>query len=429
MNFLIHPVLDLDEPIIYINHKIYSIGKKKDRHGDYLAYKNNCFELIRINEASNLDKLHHIRNKEAFEEYKKSFIKQTANQNLKRRDDILDDLCNDQLLKLIVGKVLPKLTGEQLEENIKRLMGASTEEDVTRLPRSNNKGKDLLQRLHINNLMTAHDYTTLTDFFNAGFSTIDIIFEDDKFIKLDSNIYQGIPLKEYAETVLQREISEGRTIEDYIELFNASNKKDLINKINGIIVTVDDTSYIFNYKCTKEEASDSFNETYCSLLKVEAAHQYDIQISEGNIRRHLGSVIQKEEYEKNGAGFIKEDHRYIVFVKTGTYNINTKSSTYRFPSATVAVQVYSHNGRIYVSGPMVLNRYSHPFLAEFDKERQRICLGYFRTESLENLSDDERIVTTISKGIETLRFGYHKNHSEGFKPYHNISEFKNRGIK
>lgn len=477
--FEMHPLLELEEPVIYVSERLFTPGScptgsssansraaaSANSAAIYLEYKDKRFEIVEIGPVNALDILYCKRQKAEFEEEKHKFMQEIRSTELYSREDVIRELCDNSVMELILGKVLPKLTGEQLSSNLQRLAEADannrqTDNDIPpsrqTMPtgsrqqgqRQNAQGeiaREVIRELRLTNAMTECNAKTLAELFQTEYSTIEEVAEsfrfENGFVKMDGQIYLLVELKDYIlahlpsdnsrirRAIRQIDSSQSRTefVNSLMEFYGGGSVvgglektiDSILKAVNGALLRYENKNFIQEYACTSEQLQQAIKERYSGLLKVEAAYQYEEQLHGIETRRELESkyrsIMRQAEYEENGAGFKRTASGYYIFQDTGEYEVTFNRLTYKFPNARVAVHLSGSGRGIQVNAPIVINNYKHPFLSNHAPE-QRICLGQFNVSRFNSLATDEKVVATLSKGVEVLKFGYRRSPS----PYHRI---------
>ncbi len=431
-----HPLLELQEPLIYLNGKLFSAGGEKEPVEDYFAYKDLAFELAEIGPSHQLDLLWCRRQAGSFEEKKKSIAKQIQKTELQSREEILHEMCSSDVLELIVGKLLPKLTGEQLDDNLDKLLGVEKKEEDEEDFEEGKIAGEVIKELGLQNEMINTKSRSLEELFSKGHSLLEAAFTTDGFCRINNHFYQLVELKRY---LLEKVGGYGRGAElainglnghadrsDYIEVLQGMDvdTKSIENKINGLMVKHAGNNYVLAYSLSPGEVKKSIDSVCEQYLQVETAYQYENQLRSIEKRKKLEGeykeIITKNEYERNGAGFKKYRTGYYIYTETGRYQVQFAGRRWNFPSATVAVHLSSNGRSVRIGRPVVLNKYKHPFLSGFSAG-QGICLGYLDLGRFRNLPTEEKILANLSSGVEILKYGYrdgaHRSHSWQTNPY------------
>ncbi|MFC1697990.1 hypothetical protein ACFL1H_06630, partial [Nanoarchaeota archaeon] len=151
--FSSHPILNLEEPLIYLDGKFFTGGPEKTKRGDYLKYRDKQFKLDLIGSPNFFDLLYCKRNNVGFEEYKQNFIQSVKQVELHSKDDILNEISDDKLVKLIVGRVLPKLTGEKMDSDLDKLLGSRSDDGEVDDSVEEGIAEEMIEGLEIQNPM------------------------------------------------------------------------------------------------------------------------------------------------------------------------------------------------------------------------------------------------------------------------------------
>lgn len=434
--------MQLEEPLIYIDGKLFTGGQKKNKNGDFIAYRDAAFSLEQIGPPNVFDFLFCKRNKNSIEELKRDYIRTVKSEDLNTEEDVAKRVCDNKIMQLVVSKILPKLTGEKLNKDLDNLLGLHVqEESIDENPGDTRLARRVLNDLRINNIATQRNVKSLEELFEK-YSSAEHLFEGQSFCKIDDRFYEIEDVKDYFSRKFSNEsrsvrqgishINSNMSINGLISFarnLNAEEKitDEVVRRINGFTIRYDSKNFKLHYLADKTLALNRIKDLYDKGSSVEAVYQYAAQLSGVKKQRELEEkyrdIVNKREYEENGAGFVNDGSGLYVYAKTGTYEINHGRSTYRFPSAKIAVKLRSSGRGISVESPIVMNAYKHPFL-QGGGSMQTICLGNFSIDHFNRLGTDEKIVACISKGMETLKFGYRGTPGEDFTPYNRLSDSK-----
>ncbi|MBL7100772.1 MAG: hypothetical protein ISS23_02335 [Nanoarchaeota archaeon] len=166
-------------------------------------------------------------------------------------------------------------------------------------------------------------------------------------------------------------------------------------------------------------------EKYCSILvgKVEEnaddeTKRLSCQLKDNENKTGLFSkCLNKTEYSVNDTGFKKlNDNSYYIYkIIAEAYNLIDKKTDkkYQFPPCKVAVKVdLEPNDNIKVDiWPIVLEKYTHPFLRSKNVAKQEICIGSKEykekyPKELDRYDAALKVKAAIDEGVTVLKEGY-----------------------
>lgn len=211
---------------------------------------------------------------------------------------------------------------------------------------------------------------------------------------------KDVILTAWSVNVLERKKIQGK---DYIQLYNT---KYTIGPSFSSIQNL------------KERYSEKLKEKLMILLSQESERLF-VQLKDyENKNKLFADVINKLGYEKDGVGFVKNNSSsYYVFKSISSINISKDNKKYRFPPCRVAIEINldSANNIKADIWPIVLDKYSHPFLREKNKEKQPICIGNeksknrYKEEMAKKENTSLKVKEALDKGEDALRDGYFGN--------------------
>lgn len=185
---------------------------------------------------------------------------------------------------------------------------------------------------------------------------------------------------------------------------------------------VEETSYML----------DDYKKLTEKKLKIDAINHEEFQAQ--TIARiqeeeeQLEKLINTNKYEINGAGFEKRSGEYYAYITTPEYILRSphNNNYYKFPKAKVGVTIRaSGRNSLTIGDPIVMNRYSHPFLSD-SSSMQRLCMGNYSTSHARKLNPGQAVLTLLTKAHENLMMGY-RTGSNPYKKLNNES-FSNKKI-
>ncbi len=424
-------------------------------------------EGISIRELEEMYRSHHS---DAIDTIKQEFIENELRQSFLSREIVDSALRDNRTLSFIINDILPILTSNSLDSAIDDALTDTRSGSVDYRAmlgiRSSSSGSADVSSRELNQAKREAERRVKSDYqqyerrragrrddldvaisyyfgrpqagwHNDGSVFSEYVIGSKNIMILNSNIYTLYPPKELLrlfsqefdrnayDNIIRMSDSDPRETADFIEshpdVISHQAKSRIVNKLAGSRLTIDDNYYIPLLSSEGNEIKIRYSKLIERELKLEAIEENQFRTAQYQMmqqeRETLANLATRRRFEHNGAGFEKAESGYYVYATTPEYALKSPhTGTYfRFGKAKVGVRIESYNGSFDIRGPIVLNRYSHPFLYG-NREKQSICLGAFDSSNFSRLRPAEKVQAMIAQGIKTLMMGYRS----GSSPHHEL---------
>lgn len=433
-------LLDWD-PVIFNDGKIYVVGDGQE--DGCLAAHGKRLSLMKLGNIGIYEKLCLERSKKDIEQFQKDFLEVTIKREVKESDAAKRALEENATLSFIVREVLPALTRANEEKEIKELLGVKADIQE-KTPKAALSGAVADIDVRENNAVIERlikkvekEYEGLTqqiaqpDWNNLPKDTIEELLK----AKYQNINYRPIKNKQTENQIL--DILQACTPKMILPADKHAEEADdsiLGSLLHGPTAVFGGriydltlfsgeqdnlSAYIgnqkFGFSRSKQQMPEIFQD-YMRLLekkfKIDALRNNGTQsaaLAEAQKERQaLREILQTNNYEKAGVGFLKKDNTYYVYVETPEqYALQSphNGKYYLFKKARIAVQLFNEGRRIYAQNPLVMGKYPHPFTG-VDANYGRICLGEYNYERTRNLPPLESVLTFLSDAKGVILQGY-----------------------
>lgn len=429
-------LLDWD-PVIFHDRKIYVVGERQE-DGCLVAYSKRL-SLVKLGDIGAHENLLLERSKQDIENFQKAFLETTIKKEVKENDAAKRALEENAILSFIVREVLPALTRANEEKEIKDLLGmkADAQEKTPKAALSDavsdidvRENNAIIEKLikkvekeYVDYVPSAQTEKTqlpagnIDDLLRAKYGNINYTPARNK--QTESQIINI--LQEYApgKILVADDCTDnsifGSLLQDSIAIFGG-RVYDLVpesGEQNSVSVYIGTQK--FGFQRSHQQMPEIFQK-YVRLLekkfKIEALRNNGTQsaaLAEAQKERQaLRELLQTNNYEKSGVGFLKKNNTYYVYVETPEqYALQSPHNAkyYLFKKARIAVQLVLDGHGIYVHDPIVLGRYAHPFTGA-DATDGRICLGRYDYDHTRRLPPLESVLTFLSDAKGVILQGY-----------------------
>lgn len=432
-------LLDWD-PVIFHEGKIYVVGDGQE--DGCLAAHGKRLSLMKLGNIGVYEKLCLERSKKDIEQFQKDFLEVTIKREIKESDAARRALEENAILSFIVREVLPALTRAYEEKELKDLLGVKTEE-LGKTPaaalsgavsdidvRENNavierlikkvekEYEGLIQQAVQPDWNMPKD--TIEELLKAKYH--DINYRPIKNKQTENQILDilqactpkvVLPADKHTEETdesILGSLLHGPTAVFGGRIYNLTLFSGEQDSLSAYI-----SNQKFGFSRSQQQMPEIF-QNYMRLLekkfKIDALRNNGTQsaaLAEAQKERQaLRDILQSNNYEKAGVGFLKKDNRYYVYVETPEqYAIQSphNGKYYLFKKARIAVQLANDGNGIYVQDPIVLGKYSHPFTGENPVDGH-ICLGNYNYERTRRLPPLESVLTFLSDAKGVILQGY-----------------------
>ncbi|NQU78567.1 hypothetical protein HQ545_02250 [Candidatus Woesearchaeota archaeon] len=137
--------------------------------------------------------------------------------------------------------------------------------------------------------------------------------------------------------------------------------------------------------------------------------------------------LPAQTYNKNtNIGWMDKSDKFFIFTQIPPYILLEKNSGsyFKFPPATVAVEMAWNDEQLRVSTPIVVEKYKHPALKHIDKPMQYICVEHFHKKDIFDRPLDDQVHSMLESGCSILMKNYHS----GGKAFFNLEDENYRDL-
>ncbi len=427
------------DPVIFHNGKIYVVGERQE-DGCLVAYSKRL-SLAKLDDIGTHENIFLERAKQEIADFQKSFLEATIKKEVKENDAAKRALEENAVLSFIVRDVLPALTRAYEEKEIKDLLGvkAGAQEKAPKAALSDavsdidiRENNAIIEKLirkvekeYLDSELCAQQAEkapqqagNIEDLLRAKYGNVNYMPARSK--QTENQIISI--LQEYApgKTLLEEEDSTdssvfGSLLHGSIAIFGG-RVYDLVPEAkeqNGVSVFIGAQKFSFQRSHQQmPEIYQSYVRRLAKKFKIDALRNNGVQsaaLTEAQKERQaLREILQSNNYEKSGVGFLKKDNKYYVYVETPEqYALQSphNGKYYLFKKGKIAVQLVNDGNGIYVQDPIVLGNYPHPFTG-LNAVNGRICLGNYDYERTRRLPSLESVLTFLSDAKGVVLQGY-----------------------
>lgn len=340
---------DNREPLIYLDGKLYVLGKKTDNLQEGIIYQNRCRKLEELEDIMIMENQIIKNNQEKIQSFQKEALSFYAKrQNLKNLENFEMSSNHSSLDSFILNYLIPAHTKKINEP--KNNVPIKIETDKIKFKQINfPKGLSVLEML-IRKSSTSNDNS-------RGVALID---GDVYLIQKGANLDKSRKYKKAEE-------------------FESEYLNDLSSEINSFI---------------NNDISSCLKQIGKSLPPKK------------EILREVPSSVNGLYFQKNS------EKEYIAYIDTGEYTMGYKGNFYHFDSTRVGVTLsFSNNHITFTERPFIYNHreYNHPLVYGISKTKE-ICLGAANSPSYRKtkwgITSNTDSPIELARGIlETLRRG------------------------
>jgi hypothetical protein len=376
-------LFSLDAPIVYFNGRLLQAAAETAGEDNYVEMYKKRYTLEEVITPGKLDELYFRHNSQVVEQIQGRFIRQNFDGDFLSRESLMDDLRRNQVLSLIVEKILPVITSDRLNEKIEGIINSEPHAEQAEAPRQlisrnsqpaisphirrelNQVKRKLTERLDAEYSGNAIDLRVSVESIDSRIrrylqasaashpeDTFQPLAENSalqqavhgNFMLLNDKVYSLATVKEFLSNFadgisreffrLAKDVTEYtepseliRLIRDNRGMIEHKYYSRIKNKIKSTILKINEKYYV---PLLQEQVS-RLDEVYLKQLemriKLDAIEHNDYQTALleklSKERQKLEDVISRSSYEKNNAGFIKKDGEYYVYVKTPAYALKS----------------------------------------------------------------------------------------------------------
>jgi hypothetical protein len=422
---------------------------------NYLTAYGKRYSLDEIARPSELESLYLEHNRQEVEDFQRAFIREFSNREFSSGETVQRMLSRNKTLALIAEKILPVITGQQEESRLTELAGGgrSGRADPER-PREEEMPPEMRRELSrvkhelIERVNREYERYRVRLVFPIGEgigpardSALYDFTSDAPYLIEGRRVYDLMSLSEIDSLFLSRSLVQteqrerlrrasspeeaGRILLENKAGLESRLYSKLSNVVGSMHLRLDGRYYFPVLAGTVEE----FSKSYLRFIEKKAKIDAIAQDEEHNMalykmaekKKSLEEMASRNEYEQNNAGFKIIEGDYYVFVRTPAYALRSPHTSEAkryvgFQSAMVGVKLSASGNGFGVEQPVVMNRYSHPFLHS-NGSMQRICLGSWGMSNQQGRqAPEDRAVLLLDQGKKTLMMGY----GTGNSPYHKL---------
>lgn len=441
------------DPVIFNNGKIYIISNG-DSNGHIMAYKKS-YNLVKLDNIEVYENLFFDHSKEHIAAFQREFIEATVNQQYRENSAARQALEENEVLSFIVREVLPALTRKKEQEEIDNILGISSEAKETGQADADLAG--LISDIDVrqDNAMiesfirqVEQEYACEEEYRRREPEPSQIerlLGEQFRYKRRGASprIDNAIAdiLEGYVSAPVKRDPVEHDTDGSIFRQFLSGPTAifggrvyDLVSasEKNGFDIFLGDQKYGAQYKEPLERLFERYSRMLEKKFKIDALRNNGAEstaLAQAQRERDaLREVLQMNDFERSGIGFLKKKGLYYVYVDTpDKYALKSphNGKHYVFRKARIGVSLKKEESRIYANNPLILGSYHHPFIRGPGSDLS-ICLGSYSYDRTRALPQLESVLTFLSDAKNVILSGY----GSGSNPHRRLIDdnFKNMEI-
>jgi len=456
-------VFALDTPLIVHNGRLLQPGEETNANNNYIELGAKRLTLEERATPRQLEDLYHEHNRDKVDQLQAWLTQEYFQQDFQSRAQIEQQQRRNKVLTLIVEKILPVLTADQLEDRIEEFVDdgphevQETEQDI-QIPANVLREVQEIKRRRIQEIEAEHiqyqfdaeelpresevderiysmlrgprgQFTRLNEpsAITELLGRYNVMIIDDKTYTLDTvpeflaYFQEGIHEGFFAQT---QEFSPSRdpiqiidVIKQNIEAVEHKYRSRIINKLRSSHVKIDGSYFFPIFWQKTEELRNRHIKLAEKRITIEALEHGEYQTS---LTHHLAQEVNRLEqaarstrYERNGAGFLNQDSSYYVYITTPPYalvspHLRAEPKYIAFPPAKIGVRIKTAGSGFEIGDVLLIEPYRHPFVGD-RRAFYPICFGRWTRNNIPNFArkpPEEKVVDLLAQGKKTLMMGY-----------------------
>lgn len=475
INLLSSPyIFSLETPLLVFNGRLFQAREPTTRQDDFIDIRTARYCLEEISSPIELERLQFTHEQTAVQEFKARYAQQTLQRELLSKDFVEKQIAENKVLSFIVNKVLPVLTGAELDQKVDGLLTGRLDQASSisfLLDENNSQDVDVdrsvvQERQRIKrDLIVALDqeykqYKAKEDRLSQGLAEALATLEDTRHSRLrEGSIFNESLLPNYRlliindkiftlltaaehlqnqrdhlSTSLRRRVLNVSPTRDFseIEELLKANKDEIeknyrsvvINKLRTTKIKINGLFFAPFYVGKTSELIIPYQKLIERALKEQALDDNVFQAQQlqtiAREKQSLERIARQGRFEKNNAGFEVINDIYHVFIKTPAYALKSphNNNFYEFGSAKIGVSISRYGNGFQIGYVVIMNNYKHPFL-QGTGSMQTLCVGQYSYDSRERgMSAEQKILARLSVGKQIVMSGY----GTGTNPYRRLIE-------
>ena len=474
-------IFSLETPLLVFNGRLFQAREPTIRQDDFIDIRTARYCLEEISSPIEIERLQFAHEQVAVQEFKAGYAQQTLQRELLSRDFVEKQIAENKVLSFIVNKVLPVLTGSQLDQQVDSLLTGRTEQDSSisfllddndqqdvNVDRSVVQERQRIKRELIAALEQEYKqykakedrppqclgealaslegtrYARLRDgsIFNESLLTnYRILIIDDKVFTLLTAAEHLQNQKDHLSPSLRRRLLNISPTRDFAEIeellkvnkdeIEKNYRSRIINKLRTTKIKIAEVFFAPFYVGKTSELIVPYQKLIERAIKEQALEDNDFQAQQlqaiAREKQSLENIVRRGVFERNNAGFEINNGDYYVFIKTPAYALKSphNNNFYEFKSAKIAVSISRYGNGFQIGRVVIINDYKHPFLSG-NGPMQPLCVGTYAYEYNERgMNAEQKILSRLSVGKQIVMSGY----GTGANPYRKLIEENFAGQK
>lgn len=415
-------------PIVIFRNQLYQVASSSDTSRQFLNIGGNKFELIPSSELAELESLDRDLNYQAITKYKKEFIEERLNKEMKSAQEMKEYIGGNKTLQFILYELFPLYMEDTDEEIDAILEGKAIKEDRTEIDQLIDREVSEIEvsEAELNKLKREllKELDEGEDIPRQPRRRVILDTEDDDDLEELLDDFYG-KKEETLERIELPEFREGTRLSEALEdesvlVFKGEVYRLVPGENNG-----ENSPHVmfanrrFNLQAfgTTNTVEMSYLKKLERQLKVEAVEEYGDQLKKiqqlRSRNKQIDKFARKGEYEMNNIGFIKRNEGYgkskvyYVYLKAPKFAMKhpKREEYYGFESCRVGVRLNYSGGKVRAADKaVVIDKYSHPFLKEKNLPFQKLC-NLTQGVNTSGFSDAEKVAKKLDDGLNNLMHG------------------------
>ncbi len=455
-------IFSLETPLLVFNGRLFQARESLTRQEDFIDIRTARYCLEEISSPIELERLQFTHEQAAVQEFKVGYTQQTLQRELLSRDFVEKQIAENKVLSFIVNKVLPVLTGAELDQKVDGLLtGREDQSSSISFLLDENNGQDISvdrsvvqERQRIKrDLIAALDqeykqYKAKEDRPPQGLGEALATLEDTRYSRLkDGSIFNELLLPNYRLLIIDDKVFTLLTAAEHLQnqrdhlstslrrkVLNVSPTRDfseieellkvnkdeieknyrsvVINKLRTTKIKIAGLFFAPFYVGRTSELIDPYKKLIERELKLRALDDNDFQTQQlqaiAREKQSLERITRQGVFERNNAGFEVVNGDYYVFIKTPAYALKSphNDSFYEFRSAKIGVSISRYGNGFQIGRVVIINDYKHPFLSGTGP-MQPLCVGTYSYDYNERgMNAEQKILSRLSVGKQIVMSGY-----------------------
>ena len=393
--------------------RFYQISDRMNDGSNCLQAGGRKFELVHSAALSQIEQFERRRQEAEIFNFKKNYLTEALEAEIRSREEIKNYENVTKTLNFVLFQVLPLMI--DTAHDLGQLIGVEN-------PGKKN-GKEVIEEIVDKELRGVKEgnYEKEKEILRqALYQQLDLDKEIPLFKTDQDEELRQLLTDEEEHSILRRVISNAPIYVVEGEVFGLEKK--LKGTTADLRINLHDRNYQLRPVASVAAVENVYRKALVNSWKKEAIGEFDEQINEkaksGKREQAIEQVAQRDRLSYGNLGYIRKGESFYVYWEIPKFAMQNPLDSKQyipFPSTKISVAVSSSHGQIYPQEPVIIDAMVHPFLGDWNKPLQHICI--LSRGSYGNSA--EEVVRRISDAINTFTNGLTM---ESVKAHGTISE-------